>query len=220
MDAEDFTVWVSHFTKFLKQNTYYHKVADLDGDKKIGIQDFEKWFSLFNEYQVWLSSNGNSGDSGISNVKVTALASHKYLHIVSVGEFVVPDILVTPKNATSNDLLYTVDKPNVLKLVDNKNNPNKLMIGVSEGDARVVVSSKSNPSVKIVFFMHVVKRRALSLDIGESYQLNGYGVTKWKPLGVSGNIILADNGLVTGKKRGIALIAGMSGNKELVRIYI
>ncbi len=155
--------------------------------------------------------------------KVTSLSSTKYLHILSIGEFIMPNISVTPSNATSNDLVYHIDRPNIVKLVDDNKNPNKstkLIVGLSEGDARISVSSKNDPSVKIIFLLHVVKRRALSLGIGESYDLNGYGVTKWKELAAPGNISLSETGVVTGKKRGVALVAGMNGDKELVRIYV
>lgn len=236
---EDFEIWVSHFVKASEQSSYYNKLADLDGDNKIGIGDFEVWLSLFTEYQTWKSSNSSSGNSstssssgttpsssssgsssGTSAVKVTALSSPKYLYILSVGEFIIPQMSITPNNASSDDLVYSVDKPNIAKLVDDKKKPNKWIVGVSQGDARITISSKSNPSVKIYYYIHVVSERAVALGINEKYDFNGYGVTEWKEVGAPGNIILTKGGVVTGKKRGVASIRGMSGNKELVKISI
>lgn len=236
---EDFEIWVSHFVKASEQSSYYNKLADLDGDNKIGIGDFEVWLSLFTEYQTWKSSNSSSGNSstssssgttpsssssgsgsGTSAVKVTSLSSPKYLYILSVGEFVIPQMSITPSNASSDDLVYSVDKSNIAKLVDDKKKPNKWIVGVSQGDARITISSKSNPSVKIYYYIHVVSERAVALGINEKYDFNGYGVTEWKEVGAPGNIILTKGGVVTGKKRGVASIRGMSGNKELVKISI
>ncbi len=156
--------------------------------------------------------------------KVTSLSSKKYLHIISKGEFIIPEIIAVPSNVTQNDLEYKVNNPSIVKLVDPTTSRtrqiNKWFVGLSEGNTVVTVSSKSDPSVKILFYIHVVNVRAVPLNVGEKYDFDGYGVTKWTELNPLGNISLNSNGVVTGLKRGVATIVGSANGRELVRILI
>lgn len=156
-----------------------------------------------------------------SGTEVTAMSAKKYLHVLSVGEFIVPNFVTTPANAKSSGLRYQVSKGNNIKLVEYGGRPQKLIVALKEGNSVLVISSKSDPKVKIIFYIHVVKVRAVPMQIGEKIDFNAYGNMKWKILSVPNAISMTEGGVVTGVKRGVALIAAHDGKgKEISRILV